>query len=86
MLQQDQCWYKIRWDKGTVLENEQVKLCWDFEYKMRKERTARRPDVTLEYKDQQLIQIVDMACPSERNIKEKAAEKIRKYQQLAFEI
>ena len=57
-----------------------VKLCWDFEYWMRKETTtALRPDATVEYKDRELIQIIDMACPSDQNINEKVKEKPQKY-------
>ena len=40
-------WYKVKWVQGAVLENEHVKMSWDFEYNMRKESTARRPDVTI---------------------------------------
>ena len=69
-----------------MLENEKVKMNWDFEYQMRKESTARRPNVTLEYKDLKLIQLVDMACTSEKNIQEKITEKRKKYKQLPFEI
>ena len=63
-------------------------MTWDFEYQIRKEYTARRSDVTMEYKDQKRIQLVDMACPSEKNVNEKMNEKRQKYmyQQLAFEI
>jgi hypothetical protein len=86
LIDTEQSWYKVRWERGMVLENESVKMCWDFEYKMRKETTARRPDVTIEYKAGRLIQIVDMACPSESRIQEKLREKLQKYQQLAFEI
>ena len=83
---QDQVWCKVKWEQGMVLENNTVKMCWDFEYAMRKESTARRLDVTLEYKERKVIQLVDMACPSEKNVEEKRAEKRQKYQQLAFEI
>ena len=38
---------------------------------MRKKTTARRLDVKIEYKDRKLIQIIDMACPSDRNINKK---------------
>ena len=40
----------------------------DFEYRMRNETTAQRPDVTIEYKNCKLIQTIDMACSSERNV------------------
>lgn len=86
LLSASEIWYKVKWDQGAVLENSEVKLCWDFEYKMRKETTARRPDATLEYKDKKLIQLVDMACPAEANIEKKISEKIQKYQQLAYEV
>ena len=69
-----------------MLENEHVKMTWDFEYNMRKESTARRPDVTIEYKEKKIIHLVDMACPNEKNFLEKNKEKRQKYQQLAFEV
>jgi len=86
LLEEDQCWYKQKWEKGMVMENDAVKMAWDFEYHMRKETTARRPDVTIEYKEQKLIQVIDMACPSDKNISDKVQEKLQKYQQLAYEI
>ena len=35
---------------------------------MRKESTAGRPNVTIEYKKRKIIHLVDMACPSEKNV------------------
>ena len=69
-----------------MLENEHVKMSWGFEYNMRKESTARRPDVTIKYKDKKVIPLVDMACPSEKNVLEKNKRNRQKYQQLAFEV
>ena len=77
-------WCKEGWNKGTVIENDECKLCWDFEYNLRK-ITTRRPDVTIEYKDKNKIFLAEMACPSENNVDAKHAEKLQKYQQLAFE-
>ena len=71
LLESGQCWYKLKWEHGTVIENDKVKLYWHFEYQMRKNKTARRPDVTIMYKNCKLIQITDMACPSDQNINEK---------------
>ena len=85
LMKDDEPWYKVKWSQGEVIENEDVKMTWDFEYQMRKESTARRPDVTIEYKEQKRIQLIDMACPSEKNVNEKMNEKRQKYQQLAFE-
>ena len=42
---------------------------------MGKESTARRPDVTIEYKGRKVIHLVDMACPSEKNVLEKNKKK-----------
>ena len=60
-----------------------MKISWDFEYNMRKESTARRPDVTIEYKERKVIHSVDMTCPSEKYVLEKNKEKRQKYQQLS---
>ena len=79
-------WYKEKWEKGKIFENENQKMCWDFEYNLRKTTTARRPDVTIEDKNSKKILLIDMACPNENNIAEKRREKLTKYQQLAFEI
>ena len=79
-------WYKERWNKGTAIENDECNLLWDFEYHMRKTTTAKQPDVAIEYKNKNKIFFVYMACPSENNVDAKHAEKLQKYQQLAFEI
>ena len=67
------------------MENDQSKLLWDFEYKLRKYDKARRPDITQEGKVGKRIWLEDMACPHEQNIEEKHWEKLNKDQQLAFE-
>jgi hypothetical protein len=48
--------------------------------------SARRPDRMMEIIDEKKIWFVDMACPYEKNMKEKQCKKLIKYQQLAFEI
>ena len=48
MLDRSTAWYKTGWKKGTVIEKPGKKLVLDFEYRMRKTTTARRPDLTLE--------------------------------------
>ena len=86
LMPEEAIWYKENWKQGHILENDEMKLSWDFEYAMRATTTARRPDATLEYKYQKQIYIVDMACPHDSNIDGKYQEKISKYQQLAFEL
>ena len=70
-------WYKERWNKGTVIKNDECKLCWDFEYDVRKTKTARQPDVTVEYKNKNKIFLIDMACPSENNVDANHVEKLK---------
>ena len=57
------CRYKLKWKHGTAIANDKAKLRWNFGYSIRKKTTACRPNVTIEYKDCKLIQIIDMACP-----------------------
>ena len=47
---------------------------------------ARRPDLILEDKVMKTILLADMECPNESNKEAKREEKIRKYQQLCFEL
>ena len=46
LMERDQVWYKAKWRQEAMLENEYAKMSWGCEYNMRKESTARRPDVT----------------------------------------
>ena len=78
-------WYKERWERGAVFENDKGKLVWDFDFNLRKTTTARRPDLILEDKEKKMIWICDMACPQQHNIETKSIEKLKKYRQLAFE-
>ena len=69
------------------MENSQEKLVWDFEFKLRKTTTSRRPDSILEEKEKKNIWICDMACPLENNIEKTRIEKNKtNYRQLAFEL
>ena len=79
-------WYTEIWEKGKVIENNGKKLYWDWEHRMRTSCTARRPDLTLEDRIEKKIMIIDMACPNEWNKEKKREEKMRKYQQLCYEI
>ena len=78
-------WYKERWKQGETFENNGKKIIWDFEYKLRKTSSYRRPDLILEDNESKIIFIIDMACPMEMNIEKKTIEKLQKYRQIAFE-
>ena len=53
---------------------------------MRTNFIARRPDSLLEDKAKKTILLIDMARPNESNKEAKRDEKMRKYQQLYFEL
>ena len=86
LLPSDSVRYKQKCSKGTVLEKNGKKICWDFEFTMRKTTSARKSDVMIENDEEKKLWIVDMACLDEKNIGEKRREKLTKYQQLAFDM
>ena len=86
ILPPDTKWWNENWTKGRVIQRNGYKPLWDWEHRMRTMNTTRRPDLTLEDESKKTIYIVDMACSYESNIHEKRIEKLRKHQQLAFEM
>ena len=86
LLPEDAKWYTQQWERGKVIEKDGKKLFWDWEHRMRTKCVARRPDLTLEDTSKKLIMLIDMACPNEANKETKRDEKIRKYQQLCYEL
>ena len=69
-----------------VLENDNAKPVWDFQFKLQKTETARRSKLILETKCENQIWIGEMACPRQQNIDTKRRDKLTRYQQLAFEM
>ena len=78
-VEKDLKWYKQKWCREYILENDHAKLVWDFEYNSRKTTTSRRPDLTLEDKEKEILWICDMARPQENNTVTKRDEKRTKY-------
>ena len=64
-----------------MIEKDGKKLFWDWEYPMRTDGIARRPDFTLK-----AILLIDLAYPNENNKIAKWDEKIGKYNRLCFEL
>ena len=58
------------------MTNDECKLYQNFKYHLRKTATARRPDVTIKYKNKNNIFLIDMACSN--NVDTKHAEKLQK--------
>ena len=70
----------------AVTENEKVKILWDFEVRTDRRIHHRRPDIVIVDKENKQVTIIDVAIPSDNNIKEKEIEKITKYQDLKLEV
>ena len=60
----------------AVVENSNVKVLWDFNIYTDRFLTARRPDIVVVNKHQKLVQIIDVAVPSDCNVSMKENEKI----------
>ena len=66
------------------MENEHVKLLWDFNVQTDRTIEARRPDLILRDKIIEECKIIDVAIPGDTRGKEE--EKIEKYRDLAIKI
>ena len=69
-----------------VLENNDVKILWDFNIRTDRIIEARRPDIVVVDKRNPETVIIDIAVPGDFRVKDREAEKIEKYQDLAMEI
>ena len=70
----------------SVLENENYKLLWDFSIRTDRNIEARRLALVLVDKSKKSCHIIDVAIPEDSGAKEKEAEKVEKYQNLAREL
>ena len=86
LIDKDMKWYKPKWCRGYVLENNHAKLAWDFEFNLRKRTTPKIPNLTLEDKEKKILCIFGTVCPQENNIVTKQDEKQTEYRQLTFEL
>ena len=77
-------WYEHH--PETVLENDRVKILWDFTVQTDNAIGARKPDMIIINKETKMCQIVDFAVPYDTNVVDRETEKIDKYQDLAIEL
>lgn len=71
---------------SAVVDSSEVKVLWDFNIYIDCVLAARRPDIVVIAKHQQVVQIVDVAVPSDCNVVMKETEKIEKYKDLSIEL
>ena len=69
-----------------VIENDHVKLLWDFIIQTSTYIQARRPDVVVVDREKKTCNIIDIAVPVDVRIVEKEKENVEKYQDLRREV
>ena len=77
-------WYQ--YDPEPLLENETIKILWNFPIQTDRRLRHIKPDITILNKISRTATLVDVAVPIDTNISNKRNEKITKYADLANEI
>ena len=75
-------WWEHIVDK--VVENENVKILWDFRIQTDKILAHNTPDLTVIEKKK--VWLIDIAIPGDSRVEEKELEKITRYQDLKIEV
>ena len=83
-LRRSEKWYEHA--PESVVENEEVKILWDFMIQCDREIKARKSDIVLVNKNERSCAIIDIAIPGDTRVSEKEKEKIERYQELKREI
>ena len=69
-----------------MIQNDRAKILWDFQFQTDKLVMANQPDIVVVDKEQKTVTVVDVAIPSDSNIRKKEHEKLEKYQGLREEL
>ena len=69
-----------------VLENDEVKVLWDFPIQTDEKLEHNRPDIAIVKKKKRTCMLIDVACPFDTRIERKEKEKIEVYTDLKYEI
>ena len=69
-----------------VLENDEVKLLWDFSIQTDRRIEHNKPDIVVLDKRKKMCLVIDVACPFDTRIKKKEQEKMEYYNDLKYEI
>ena len=77
-------WYEHRAEK--VLENDAIKMLWDFHVQTDKNIEYCRPDILIVNKREKKAIIIDIAVPGDTRIVDREQDKILAYQDLKWEI
>jgi len=77
-------WYEHKAER--VIENEEIKILWDFPIQTDHVIEHRKPDILIMNKKARKTMIVDIAVPADKRTKSKEQEKRERYQDLGREI
>ncbi len=77
-------WYDH--ETPPVIENERVKILWDFSVQTDRTIKANRPDIIIKEKETNKCYLIDVSVPSDRNTSLKSFEKVSKYKDLEIEL
>ena len=66
--------------------NKDVELLWDMTLNTDRQVGANRPDIVLRDKASKKTYIIDISCPSDKNVTSKENEKMAKYSGLRVEL
>lgn len=84
LIRGDTPYYK--YNPAPVRENENWKICWDIPVQTDHTVLHNRPDIILQNKNTREISLIDVTIPLDDNIDRAYKEKIRKYEELAYEL
>ena len=80
---------EVKWfnhKPASVVENDRVKILWDFNIQTGHVIKHRRPDIVVLYKTERKCQLIDIAKPGDKRIELKEQEKIDSYSELRREV
>ena len=83
-LKSNAFWYEH--EPSKVVENENIKILYDFNIYTDKKIKHRRPDLVVVNKEEGKTLLIDVACPMDHNIQSKEKEKVDHYLELKFEL
>ena len=83
-IQREHYWW--RHSPYSVVENNSVKLLWDFNIFVDHVISARRPDIVVIDKVSSVVTLIDVSIPADKHLTVKEEEKLSKYQDLRIEL
>jgi hypothetical protein len=84
LVAKEVAWFNIPIE--TVRENDRILVVWNQRIPTHTRVLHRWPDLRVELKEEKVMWVIDMSCPSDANITEKEKEKKQNYADLAFEL